>query len=262
MKQMKFPAAPVWDINLSAPASIVYWHSKDQGPEQVRRSVELVIYAAYCTGYHHFYNVGKANMPQLLTSQHPFLDMHQKTMAKFDGVAFGDCQSGCQNPTGLNFKGVYLNESGAMNGMINAVVDCILGVLHWINETIGTDKFHHVNIEAQVKKCLEELKDKCTTTDFGEFWLMLVVQICCLVKVIVKGHKDLHNLVYPVASLGAAAQLSHVHASERPDILDLIVRENGLKDYGRNSAEGSLCKMSEKRIGKIFDYMFLGQLLL
>jgi hypothetical protein len=41
---------------------------------------------------------------------------------------------------------------------------------------------------------------------------MICIQICCN---IVEGHKDLHNLVYSVASLGAAVQLEHIFPSKR-----------------------------------------------
>jgi len=147
-----------------------------------------------------------------------------------------------------------------MTGAMDAVVDCILGILDWINNNVGSEEFHHVNIEKQVNVCLRNLHKKgFTRTDLGEFRLMITVQICCLAKVVVKGHKDLHNLVYPVAKLGAA-QLSHVLAHERPQVLDIIVRENGLEDYRYNGAEGSLCETSEARIGNIMDYVFHGQL--
>jgi hypothetical protein len=33
---------------------------------------------------------------------------------------------------------------------------------------------------------------------------MMIFQICSLVGIMQKGHKDLHNLVYPVAGLGEA----------------------------------------------------------
>jgi hypothetical protein len=44
---------------------------------------------------------------------------------------------------------------------------------------------------------------------------MLVVQMCILIKVGIKnGHLDHHNLVYPVAKLGAANQLEHIDVEE------------------------------------------------
>jgi len=88
---------------------------------------------------------------------------------------------------------------------------------------------------------------------------MLVVQICCLAGVIVKPHRDLHNLVYPVSTLGAAEQLSHVEPERRDTVLDHIVREFGFEEYGRNAAEGMLCETSENRVTKIKDYVFRGQ---
>jgi len=89
---------------------------------------------------------------------------------------------------------------------------------------------------------------------------MIAIQICCLAKAVVKGHKNLHNLVYPVSNLGAADQVLHLLTSERPNVLSLIIRERGLEDYGCNVAEGSFCETSENRIGKIFDFVFPGQL--
>ena len=90
---------------------------------------------------------------------------------------------------------------------------------------------------------------------------MIIVQICCLIKVGITGHADLHNLVYPVSSLGAAKQLKDVTPEDRPYVLHLILKEVGLTEYGTNAAEGSLCKTSEGRVGKIFDHVFPGQML-
>ena len=91
---------------------------------------------------------------------------------------------------------------------------------------------------------------------------MIAVQICCLGKVMVKGHLNLNNLVYPVASLGAAGQLSHLKdKSERPEILNTIICEMEVEEYGTNAAEGLLCETSEGRVGNIFDYVFYGQML-
>jgi len=101
-----------------------------------------------------------------------------------------------------------------------------------------------------------------TNLDFGEFQIMLVVQMCLLIKVGIKnGHVDFHNLVYPVANLGASKQLEHIDVEERPYVLSLIVKETGLDKFGTNAAEGCLCKTSENRVGNIYDVVFPGQCL-
>jgi hypothetical protein len=56
--------------------------------------------------------------------------------------------------------------------------------------------------------------------DISEFHLMTIVQTCCLAGVVVKGHKDLHNLVYLVSKLGGAEQLKLIHNHKRPDMLN------------------------------------------
>jgi hypothetical protein len=37
------------------------------------------------------------------------------------------------------------------------VVDGILGMLKWINETAGTDNFHHANIEKKFQGCRDRV---------------------------------------------------------------------------------------------------------
>jgi len=99
--------------------------------------------------------------------------------------------------------------------------------------------------------------------DLGEFRLMMLVQMCVLIRVgIKKGHVDLHNLVYPVATLGAAKQLEHIKDPvDRQFVVDHIVQQTGLEEYGTNAGEGALCETSEKRQTHIVDAFFYGQCL-
>jgi hypothetical protein len=79
------------------------------------------------------------------------------------------------------------------------------------------------------------------------------MQTCCIIKVSVKqGHKDMHNLVCPVASLGAAEQLKHLKPHKRSYVLGHIGNKMGLEQYGMNASKGSLCETSETCVGKIF----------
>jgi hypothetical protein len=116
-----------------------------------------------------------------------------------------------------------------------------------MNEMVGTANFHHMNIDKWFKECIKGWHDKgFKTFDIGEYRLMICVQICCYASIIIKGHEDLHNLT----------QLEHIYPSERPYVQEIIMRENGLKDYGLKGIKGSLCETSESRVGKIFDYVF------
>jgi len=228
-----------------------------------RKVVELVIYAGYLPGFHRYYHVGIKHMQQLVDCNCLSLEMYRLMIEEFK-KAFGDIQVGRIRCTVVRFADVYLDENGKMtNGAMDAMVDCILEVLNWINETVDSDNgFHHVNIEKKFQECLGRMKERVAMNpNFAEFCLMLAVQICCLAKVVVKVHKNLHNLVYPVTSLGATEQLEHLDAHERPAMLELIARESGLGAYGSNASEGCLCKTSETRIGNIFDYAFIRQML-
>jgi hypothetical protein len=111
---------------------------------------------------------------------------------------------------------------------------------------VGTKNFHHVGIENLVKDCIDKWHKKgYNKLDLAEFCIMIIVQICCHIKVGITEHKDLHNMVYPVSSLGAAKQLKHILPENRPYVLNLILKEMGLEEYGTNTVEGSLCKTSE-----------------
>jgi hypothetical protein len=46
---------------------------------------------------------------------------------------------------------------------------------------------------------------------------------------------------------------------ERPYVLNLITRETGLQQFGKNDAKGCLCERSDKHIGTIYDVVFPGQ---
>jgi len=66
----------------------------------------------------------------------------------------------------------------------------------WINEAVTSDdEFTHVNIENKFQECLGKMRERVNgNPDFAEFHLMVAVQICCLAKVVVKGHKNLNFL--------------------------------------------------------------------
>jgi hypothetical protein len=79
-------------------------------------------------------------------------------------------------------------------------------------------------IKRQVGHPRQKYLEGLAKGDFGEFRAMIALQVCCLGEVIVKGHKNLNNLFYPVASLGAAAQLSHLKdKSERLEMLHTVI---------------------------------------
>jgi hypothetical protein len=88
--------------------------------------------------------------------------------------------------------------------------------------------FNHCNIEKEFKRVVHRWKDKGYELDIGEFCLMLIVQTLCLAGVVVKGHKDLYNLVYPVHNLGMAKQLEHIGNSDQPGMLHYLSAETGL----------------------------------
>jgi hypothetical protein len=52
---MEFPAAPVWDIYLSALVNILFLHHGLAN--DVRNTVELAVGAGYHYGYHHYYMI-------------------------------------------------------------------------------------------------------------------------------------------------------------------------------------------------------------
>jgi hypothetical protein len=162
---------------------------------------------------------------------------------------------------------------------MKVMVAGVMKVLRWIdaNKDID-DQFHHAGIQKVVQELIDEWKDMAkkqkesgpdatkyleglNRLDFAEFRMMVALQICCLTKVVVKGHANLNNLVYPVSNLGAAKQMSHLDSSERSEMLRTIIREMEVTHYGTNAGEGSLCENAENRVGTIFDYAFYGSMM-
>jgi hypothetical protein len=176
----------------------------------------------------------------------PSLPYYNHVVRKFGGVAFGDPQVKRMSTMAVEFPDIYLDDNGQISSAMDIVVNGILKVLKIIGERVSTDEFHHVSTKNLVQGCINDWHQMgLTKLDFVEFWIVIVVQICCLIKVEITGHADLHNLVYPVASLGAAKQLVHVDHHDRPYFLSIIIYETGLEDFGTNAREGCLCKFWE-----------------
>jgi hypothetical protein len=200
---------------------------------------------------------------------------------KFQGILFGDFQSGWWSPLAIKYKDIFLKEDGkTMNGAMEKVVDGIIGILEWIEANKDNlDEFHHVGIEARLQQCVNDWKKIAADQkengsnktkyllglaklDFGELRIMLVVQICCLAKIVVTGHANLNNLVYPVSGLRARNQLSHLKdSSDRWLVVNTIVHEMEMEEYGTNAAEGLLCETSLNPVEGIWDYVFYGIML-
>ena len=278
-KLMRFTASPVRDIHLSAPTTIVYQYHKQR--QDFRKAVELAFHIAYLPGFCRLYHLGSNNLDDLVSASSPSLKMFQLAGEKFQGVPFGDFQSGRWSPSAIRYKDVFLKDDGkTTNGAMEKVVDGIVGVLEWIEANKGEpDKFHHAGIEARVQQCVDDWKkiaadekengsdetkhlEGLAKLDFGEFRIMLAVQICCLAKIVVTGHANLNNLVYPVAGLGARNQLSHLKDSnDRWLVVNTIVHEMEMEEYGTNAAEGLLCETSLNRVEGVWDYVFYGMML-
>lgn len=282
-KLMKFTAGPVRDIQLSAPTTIVYKYH--QHKQDVRKAVELAFHLGYLPGYCRAFHLGQNRMDDLLGASSPSLKMFLLAEELFVDEKsklspLGDYQSGRWSPSAIQYRDVFLNEDGTMNGVMEKVVDGLVGVLEWIeNNKHDPAEFHHAGIEARVQQCVDDWKNiaskqrengpeetKCleglAKLDFGEFRMMLAIQICCLAKVVVTGHANLNNLVYPVSGLGARGQLDHLKtSSDRQEVIVTIVCEMEMEEYGTNAAEGLLCETSLGRVEVVFDFVFYGQML-
>lgn len=259
-KQMKLPAAPVRDLHLSAATTVAF--RLHEQLKDVRLVIEMVVLMAYHNGYERLQHIAREHFDELIDpTTSPAFAYYKRATALFDGVAFGSTQIGRWQPSPVKFDEVYLNEKGENNGAMAVVVDGILTLLDGIKSILGTKEFHHVKVEALVRACIKGWHDKgFKNFEIGEFRIMIILQICCHAKVGITGHKDLLSLVYPVSKLGAAEQLNHVNAGDRPYVLRLILKETGLEAYGTNGAEGSLCETSLNRVCKIYDVVYPHQM--
>jgi hypothetical protein len=69
------------------------------------------------------------------------------------GVAFGDPQMGRISPSNIAYPAFNLDKDCNVSSVMDDVVDGILHMLKWIDETARTDDFHHANIEKEIQGC-------------------------------------------------------------------------------------------------------------
>jgi hypothetical protein len=124
-KQMGFTAGCVRDLFLAGPCTIVYLLNDRLGVEE--KAVKLAIHEAYNPGYSHFYNIGKTEFAHLVAANSPSHAMYQIALEKFDGVPFGDNQSGRISPSGVDYPAVFLDADGKPNGVMSWQICLPLG---------------------------------------------------------------------------------------------------------------------------------------
>ena len=118
--------------------------------------------AAYMSGWSRFYYLSMENLDEIVNSEErPSLVYYNLAMKRF-GKAFGESQPGRvkrMSPSNINYSEVYLDDKGNVTSKMDDVIDGVLDLLKWIDETVGTDEFHHANIEKRFQACLAEVCD-------------------------------------------------------------------------------------------------------
>jgi hypothetical protein len=152
---MLIPALPVHDIHLSGPSTVGYHLQQRTGDE--RRTAELFGMAGYMSGWSHFYHLCMQNLDELANpNKRPSLVFYDLAMDHF-GVAFGDPQMGRISPSNIAYPAIYLDKDCNVSSVMDDVVDGILQMLKWIDETARTDDFHHANIEKEIQGCRDRV---------------------------------------------------------------------------------------------------------
>ena len=249
------PASVMRDFWLAAPTTIVH-RLRERGVER-SRALRLAVGGGWQTGFKRFFFTGQEYEEEMVKGD-PAKVFYERSMENFGSIT-GD-PKGCNrvNPSGINFADVFLNPDGSMNDVMDKMVEDLEDLLDWIDETgpKGDDVFHHASVEARVRETLDLWKGyKC---DIGEFRIMMIVQICALASYLQRG-KHLLNIVYPVAKLGAAAQLVFVPEGQRQEVIERILQEFDLVRFGTNAAESLLCETSATRVGKTHESFMRGQ---
>jgi hypothetical protein len=259
MQRVVAPSIGVQDYFFAGAADVV--HSIGFATQSTRKAVQMSFVASYFNGFHRFYYLGKRDEQEIMSDKHPAIKFHQIYEEVFKTSNIADSKSGNRlNPCGVKFKETFYPENDPERKTLSLVVDGIIGILEWINESVDDKReFHHSGIEKRCRECLQDFrKQGLSNLDFSKFHLMMAIQICCLAGIVVKGHKNLNNLVYPVKSLGAAKQLEHLDNDERETMQTRILQDFQLEAYGFNASEGHLCETSIERVCSIMDYYFFG----
>jgi hypothetical protein len=152
--RMRVPALPVRDFHLCAPTTIGFHMQTRLGDE--RKTVELLLMASYMAGYSRFYHFSMQHLDDIVySSERPSLVYYKLAMKRF-GKAFGESQIGRvkrMSPSNIDYRAVYLDDHGNVTSKMDDVIDGVLDILKWIDETVGTDDFHHANIEERIQAC-------------------------------------------------------------------------------------------------------------
>jgi len=239
-------------------------------------ALQLAIACMWMNGFQRFFNIGQRFLEDLAASDSPGVTYFHIAKREFKGVPFGDPGTGrisSSNMTAEKFEKIFLQPDGTSNGNLEKMAKALQRMGGWVNETTRTKNFNHFAIQQRVRQCCAELRRCCEKellqlkkpmtrdVNIGKFRLMMDLQIMALSKLVIIGHKDLNNMVYPVKGLGADAQLAHVQEADRPMVLFFIISKNGWEYLGLNAGEGTLCEPSIYRVDKIFDIIFRGMLL-
>jgi len=216
LRRLPVPSIGVRDNFFAGASDVIY--AIGNATQNPRKAVEMSLIASYFNGFHRFYYLGKKEFTAIMSDDHPAIKFHQIYEKEFRNESIADCHSGNRiNPCGVAFKNVFYSDCDPERKTLTMVVDGIIGILEWINLNIDDDnEFNHAGIERKFRQCLDDFKNNTRSKlDFSEFRLMMAVQMCCLSGIVVKGHKNLNNLVYPVKTSGAAKQLKHLDNDER-----------------------------------------------
>jgi hypothetical protein len=116
-----------------------------------RKSIELAIMGGYQNGFHRFFYMGMKHFDELVKAEHPAFVYHKKVQKAF-GTPFCDILTGGISPTEADFAKLYLNHDGKMNNIMSIIVDEVVVALDWIETTVGTENFNHVNVEKMVRE--------------------------------------------------------------------------------------------------------------
>ena len=158
-RRMLVPALFVRDFHLSS-ACTVGFHMQRRLKDE-RKTIELLTMAAYMGGWSRFYYLCTEKFEDIVQSKERPSKVYYDLAQKRFGKAFGDNTPGRVtriSPSNIDYPKVYLDEDGNVTKKMDDVIDGVLGVLKWIDETVGTDDFNHANIQETIKACCADVR--------------------------------------------------------------------------------------------------------
>jgi hypothetical protein len=250
--------------------------------------VQMGALCSFQNNFHYFYiiteRMNERAPRDLLDTQYPFLEYYDEAChlhgTNDKGTEYCGGPHPRFSPPGFNFRKVFglLDPSNELEEeeedekardaeskrRVDHLTDILLELLEAINDISGDGSKAIPRVKLQLLVLAANLKIKESLgCELGEFWLLIFLQFCALLRIVLKSGRYLRSLLYPVEG---AASFEHIiksgfKAEEVGEVCVMLLAELGTstRPLYMDELETMLCESCEGRMLLKFDVFIKGQ---